>query len=87
MTNEVKLIILSKIQNSLGQRNYMKSDITAQSRLVYTVDKDGNLTNDFLFDEKHHVSDAMKNLARKKLTELGISPDKIENYIKVMKSY
>jgi hypothetical protein len=64
----------------------MKKDIDTKRLIIYTKDKDGNLSNEFLFDEEHQVSDVMKDITRKMLKEKGFSEEKIEKMINVMKT-
>lgn len=52
--------------------------------LVYATDKQGNLTDEFLLDEKPIASDAMKNFAYNKFKEIGIPDEKIQLFIKLM---
>ena len=55
--------------------------------LMYSKDKDGNLSDEFLLDEEPYMSDAMENMTRKKLKEIGYSDEKIERAINIMKNY
>jgi hypothetical protein len=65
----------------------MKKDIDTSKLLMYSKDKDGNLSDEFLLEEEHHVSDVMVNMTRRKLKEIGYSDEKIERAINIMKNY
>jgi hypothetical protein len=65
----------------------MKKDIDTSKLLMYAEDKDGNISDEFLLEEEHHVSDTMINMTRRKLKEIGYSDEKIERAINIMKNY
>jgi hypothetical protein len=65
----------------------MKKEMDTSKLLMYSKDKDGNLSDEFLLDEEPYMSDAMENMTRKKLKEIGYSDEKIERAINIMKNY
>ena len=61
------------------------SDKKRQGLLAYEIDKDGNESNAFLTDDVPSLSAEAKDLIRKKLTDLNISEDKIDIFMKYVR--